>query len=377
MAHEVTREDELHAGRSADSGPTGVSSRRLTIAVDLLGGDDAPAVVVDGALRALTVDPELRLLLAGPPEAAGPAVRALPPQQRDRVELRSASTAVRMSDPASRAVSRTTSIRVATAALAAGEVDAVVSAGSSGATVTAAVLELGRLKGVRHPPLAAWLPTARPGHEVLLLDVGGSFDSGPGTLVTHTDLGVAYARVCRGLDRPRVGLLSVGSEPGKGDKARRAAERALQRADGIPMDFAGLVEGDDVLGDRVDVVVTDGFTGNVLLKGIEGAYRLAVTTLQGRAGVSTGDRRDGGAGSARAAALLGVPGVVVVCHGAADAADLASGVAFAARLARWKTDGPPAGDRAHRSAPGRSSSTRSEDRARPEETTQTAQEGNR
>jgi glycerol-3-phosphate acyltransferase PlsX len=291
--------------------------RPVRIAVDLLGGDSAPAVVVDGALRALAADPELHLLLVGPRTAADDVLRALDPAGRDRVAVRVADGSVAMWDPPSRASDPQTSLFAAALAHAAGDADAIVSAGSSGAIVTAAVLALGRVEGVRKPPLAVWVPTDT-GRDRLLLDVGGSVECTVSALLSHAALGVAYARRS-GLAVPRVGLLSVGSEPGKGDRVRRAAERALHQAEeGIPMEFAGLVEGGDVcLGSRADVVVTDGFTGNVLLKGIEGAYRLA----QGRKQAS------------RAAALLGVPGIVVVCHGAAAAEDIASGVAFARGLA--------------------------------------------
>ncbi|WP_051366870.1 hypothetical protein [Hamadaea tsunoensis] len=307
--------------------PTGaVSSRLRKIAVDLLGGDHAPAVVVDGALSALTVDPEVRLLLVGPPEAAGDALRHLPGDLRDRVEVRAARTGVAMGDPPNRAASAATSIRIAARAHASGEVDAVVSAGSSGATVTAAALELGRHAGVRAPALAAWLPTIRHDRRCLLLDVGGSIESSVATLLSHAALGVAYRDSWRTRSHPQstVGLLSIGREPGKGDRVRRAAEKALAESD---LAFTGLVEGHDVLlGDRAEIVVTDGFTGNVLLKGIEGALRMTGAAV---------------AAPARAAALLGVRGNVVVCHGAATADDLASGVALAARLARRETEEHP------------------------------------
>ena len=274
---------------------------------------------------------------------ADAVLHALPAAQRDRVEARAAPGAVTMADSPVRAASRTTSIRAAAGVHAAGEAHAVVSAGSSGATVTAAVLELGRAQGVRTPPLAVWIPTLRPGHEVLLLDVGGSVESSAAVLLSHAALGAEYWRRFTGGARPRIGLLSVGREPGKGDRLRRAAEQALRAvggSGGIPAEFVGLVEGDDVcVGARADVVVTDGFTGNVLLKGIEGAYRLATAGLR--------EQPREISGMARAAALLGVPGVVVVCHGAADAADVASGVAFAARLARL---GPAGGHSAGRTA---------------------------
>jgi glycerol-3-phosphate acyltransferase PlsX len=245
------------------------------IAVDLLGGDGAPAVVVDGALRACDADPDLRLLLVGPSEVAGEVLGALPAVDRDRVTVRPVSGA--------------------------------------------AVLGLGRWPGVRRPALATTLPAVEG--PVVLLDVGASVEARPGTLARNAALGAAYAAVVNNVDKPRVGLLSIGTEPGKGDRARRAADPFLagqQLPSGAR--YIGLVEGYEAcLGERADVVVTDGFTGNVLLKGIEGAY----TLLGGPAQTVP-----------RAAALLGVHGTVVVCHGAAAGADLASGIALAAHLHR-------------------------------------------
>ena len=290
----------------------------MRIAVDLLGGDDAPAVVVDGALRACDADPDLHLLLVGPGTVADEVRHALAAVDRERVTVRPTGTAVGMTDAPTRASRPDTTVRAAVAAVADGEADALVSAGASGATVTATVLGLGRLPGVRRPPLAASLPGV--GGPVVLLDVGASFESAPVTLTRHAVLGAAYAVVLHEIHGPRVGLLSIGTEPGKGDRARRATEPMLAGTP-LPGDgrYVGLVEGHEAsLGKRADVVVTDGFTGNVLLKGIEGAYAMA-------GGEST---------APRAAALLGVPGISVVCHGAATAADVASGIALAALLHR-------------------------------------------
>ncbi len=273
----------------------------VRIAVDLLGGDHAPAVVVDGALQAYRSDPGLQLLLVGPSEVAGAVFDALDPADRNR--------AARLPG----------SIGDAVQAVVAGLADAVVSAGSTGATVTAATLGLGRWPGVRRPALAATLPT-RAGR-LVLLDVGASVDPGPSTLVGHAHLGTAYAAITLGLAAPRVGLLTIGTEPGKGDKVRKAAD-PLIAAHQLPCNgrYTGLVEGDDVvLGKRADVIVTDGFTGNILLKGLEAAYVL---------GEAPGPQET------RAAVLLGVAGTVVVCHGAAAGADLASGIALAAHLHR-------------------------------------------
>jgi phosphate acyltransferase len=292
------------------------------IAVDLLGGDHAPAVVVDGALYACGADPDLRLLLVGPSEVADEIIAVLPPNDRERVRVKAVPHRVGMSDAPAGARRADATVRAAAAALAEDLVDGMVSAGPSGATVTAAVLGLGRMAGVRRPALAAALP-ARDG-PVVLLDVGASLDPDARTLAGHARLGAAFARIYHRIAQPRVGLLSIGAEAGKGDRARRAAEAALA-ARPLPSGsrYVGLVEGHDVpLGGPADVVVTDGFTGNVLLKGVEGAY------------VRSGSQASLGDHAPRGAVLLGVPGAVVVCHGAATGADLASGIALAADLHR-------------------------------------------
>ena len=297
-------------------------SERATarIAVDLLGGDFAPAVVVDGALRAIGADPDLYLHLVGPREAAGVVLDALPAADRGRVGVSPALATAGMADGPLRGLRPDTTVRTAVAAVAGGHADAMVSAGSSGAVVTAAVVGLGRAQGQRRPALAVTLPGRdRP---VVLLDVGASVDGGSGLLVAHALLGARYARVAGGVEAPRVGLLSIGTERGKGDRLRRVADSALRHLR-WPDDarYVGLVEAGDVaLGGPADVVATDGFTGNVLLKGIEAAYGLA-------------GRRPRDA-APPAAVLLGVGGTVVVCHGAADAEDLAAGIALAARTHR-------------------------------------------
>ncbi len=287
------------------------------IAVDLLGGDDAPAVVVDGALLALDADPEIQLHLVGPREVADEVLVACAPADRARCTVHPVRSAVGMADAPSRGVRHDTTVRAGVAAIADGRAHALVSAGMSGAVVTAAALGLGRLPGVRKPALAALLPAqANP---VVLLDVGASPELSATVLVQHAGLGAAYATRVLGLRAPRIGLLSIGTEPGKGDRARRSADEALRTAQ---PGYVGTVEGGDVpLGGPADVVVTDGFTGNALLKGIEGAFALA-------GGVAPPRRVP------RAAALLGVAGTVVVCHGAASGTDLASGIALATRLHR-------------------------------------------
>ena len=342
------------------------------IAVDLLGGDHAPAVVVDGALRACQADPALQLLLVGPVEAAGellaalkpadrlrvrtlaaPAeradlVRAAPPAEREAFERREGpvspptnghAPAAREEPPADRRPLKhaeswvESGVRTAVLAVAQGEADAVVSAGNTGATVTSAALGLGRWPGVRRPALAAVLPTAAG--RLVLLDVGSSVDPDAQTLAMHARLGAAYASTVHGITTPKVGLLTIGTERGKGDKLRRSAPAVLT-ATHLPggARFVGLVEGNDVvLGAAADVVVTDGFTGNVLLKGLETAYALIGPPADSGAG-GDGRRRELTDVPPRAAILLGVSGTVVVCHGAATADDIAAGIALAAHLHR-------------------------------------------
>ena len=315
IAGRVAPERRQPIGATA-SGPTTVGEPGTArIAVDLLGGDQAPAVVVDGALRACQADPTLHLLLVGPLEAADAVLGALPPGGSARISTLPTA-------PGERVESWVESgVRSAVLAVAQGAADAVLSAGNTGATVTSAALGLGRLPGVRRPPLAAVLPTVAG--RLVLLDVGSSVDPDEETLATHARLGAAYAAVVDGVDRPRIGLLTIGTERGKGDRLRRALPPLLAALD-LPAGgrYIGLVEGDDVVSGAVaDVVVTDGFTGNVLLKGLETAY------------ARLGPPRTGDV-PPRAAVLLGVAGIVVVCHGAATGTDIAAGIAFAAHLHR-------------------------------------------
>jgi glycerol-3-phosphate acyltransferase PlsX len=289
--------------------------------------------VVDGALHACGADPDLHLLLVGPSEVADEIIGRLPPDDRGRISVRSVPHGVGMSDAPASARRPDATVRAAMAALAERRADGMVSAGPSGATVTAAVLGLGRMQGVRRPSLAATVPT--PGGPVVLLDVGATVDSGTASLARSAVLGAGFAQVRHGIAQPRVGLLSIGAEAGKGDRARRAAEGTVA-AQPLPSGarYVGLVEGHDVpLGGPADVVVTDGFTGNVLLKGVEGAFLRAGGLA--RPPLRSGSRPLPPDGEApRGGVLLGVPGSVVICHGAASGADLASGIALAADLHR-------------------------------------------
>jgi glycerol-3-phosphate acyltransferase PlsX len=286
--------------------------RAVRIALDLMGGDHAPKAVVDGALSALDADPDLQVVLVGPAARAADLL-----EQRGatgRLAVVDATEVVGATEDPARAVraKKDASVRVAHGLVRDGEADAAVSVGPTGAVLAAAVLLLGRL--TPRPALAVVVPAvAGP---VVLLDLGATTDTTAEHLLQHALLGVAYAGVVLGLEQPRVGLLNVGEEPGKGDQLRREAHALL--ATGLSGAFVGNVEGHDVvLGGRADVVVTDGFTGNVLLKGVEGA-----------------NARAGGPPLPSAAVLLGVDGVSVVGHGAALGQDVAACVAAAAQAVR-------------------------------------------
>lgn len=299
--------------------------------------------MLDGVLSALRADPGLDVLLVGPPEA----VEGSPLQDGElagRVRIRPAREVIGMDEPPARAVraKRDATVVSAMRAVADGSADAVASAGSTGATMAAAVTVLGRLPGISRPALAAVIPT--PDQPVVLLDVGANPGASAELLVQFALAGVSFARVRLGIDAPRVGLLNVGTEPGKGDAVRRAVEPRLEQALlGGTASFVGNVEADAVaLGGVADVVVTDGFTGNVLVKGIEATVAAVVAVLaaapEGQRGTEAlrsrlVPMRPEGQGGA---VLLGVDGIVVVGHGAAGAAAVAACIRAAADAVRGR-----------------------------------------
>jgi glycerol-3-phosphate acyltransferase PlsX len=310
-----------------------LGARPVRVAVDLLGGDTAPDAVVDGALLAAESGGDLTVVLVGPPETArvllGSRGRA------DALDVVPATETVGMGEDPVHGVraKRDATVRVAGRLVRDGQADAMVSAGSTGAAIVASVFTLGRLTGVSRPSLAVTVPAGDG--VVVLADAGANVDCTPEMLTQFALCAAAYAQVCLGVAEPRIGLLSNGVEPGKGDSAHRAAAELLTS---LPVRFVGNVESDAVTSGAVaDVVVADGFSGNVLLKGLEAMLRLTRRRLLERlpnpidAVAALDDlspERHGGA------VVLGVKGVVVVGHGASDAQSIASCVRLAARAAR-------------------------------------------
>lgn len=327
------------------SATASASSDSVRVAVDLLGGDGAPDAILSGITAALRCDPALSVSLVGPDQLCRHSLtKALAAQPdpgdiAERVTVVPASQVVDMAEnPVGAVLSKSdATVCVAADLVAAGTADAMVSIGSTGAAMAASVFSLGLLPGLTRPALAVTLPAATG--QVVLLDVGANVVATPAILAQHALVGSAHAQSRLGLPRPRVGLLTNGAEPGKGDRVRRAAFGLLRA---LPVHFVGNIEGDDVLsGALADVIVTDGFTGNVLLKGMEGTFELLVgqlaTSFDGDHEMRTAFVRATEAlhpDRVAGAQLLGVAGVVVVGHGASSPAAVAACVAQAAGAVR-------------------------------------------
>jgi len=325
--------------------PRPAPGRTPLIAVDAMGGDHAPEQIVAGAVIAAR-EHQVRVALTGRPGLLRPLLARH--DAADLVGVVAAEEALGMDEGALASWRRArSSIAIACQLVHRGQAAAVMSAGSTGAIVATARLRLRPLPGVGRPALAVVLPT-RPA-PTLLLDAGAIADPKPELLVQFAQLGVAYAQVAWGLAEPRVGLLTIGAEPGKGNKLARRAHELLESDPphgGLPINFAGNVEGSDLLTGQVDVVVTDGFTGNVALKTLEGTASFAGRQLrealtgsrtarlgamfQRRGLRELSERLD--AETYGGAALLGMEGTVVIAHGAAGARGAAAAIRMAADL---------------------------------------------
>ncbi len=272
-----------------------------------MGGDHAPDEIVAGALAAQR-EHGIRILLTGPAARLRQALAAAGADPgSDGIDIVPAEDNLAMDEGALASLRRPrSSVAVACQLVRRGEAAAVVSAGSTGGVVATARLRLRSLPGVDRPGLAVVLPT-RPGRTVLI-DAGATADPKPEMLVQFGQLGVAYAQLALGVPAPRVGLLTIGTEPGKGNKFTRRAHELLA-ADpphgALPLTFAGNVEGGDLLAGEVDVIVTDGFTGNVALKTLEGSIRFASAEL--RAAVTGTPDRPARAPSCSAAGCASSP----------------------------------------------------------------------
>jgi|TARA_B110000495_G_scaffold47269_1_gene39389 glycerol-3-phosphate acyltransferase PlsX len=311
----------------------------LPIAVDAMGGDNAPGEIIAGARRAQE-DHGIPVVLVGRPEDL---------TDIGDLDVIEASEVIAMDAEPGASVRRMkdSSLVRAAEAVRDGRASAMVSAGNTGATMASALLRMGRISGVSRPAIATLLPT--PGSTpTVLLDSGANAECSAEWLVQFGQMGAVFARDRLGIERPRVALLSIGEEPGKGSPLVKEAYVALSEAKFMGAEFIGNVEGRDLLTDAVDVIVTDGFTGNVALKTAEGAlkalFTALLTAMAGRpealaaAEVLTPELDDlyrefhpdtyGGA------MLLGVRGVCIISHGSTGATAMENAILTGAEMVR-------------------------------------------
>ena len=311
------------------------------LALDCMGGDHGPGPAIAGAARALVADPTLTLTLVGDQAQLEP-LASHAGLDAGRVRYAHTPGVIGMTEKPVEAFRKKpdNSIAQSWKRVATREVDGLVSAGNTGAVVAGGVFLKRYLKGVQKPAIAALMPTAKG--RTVILDVGANVFPKPTHLLQYGVMGACAARVMLGVATPTIGLMNVGEEEGKGhDLANRTFE--LFRASPLPGTFVGNVEGRDIHRGTVDVIVTDGFVGNVLLKQAEGLFEF-VAQLVGREVVGAlAVERDVGAKAlqtlvakfhhtaAGGAPLLGVDGVCVICHGASDETAIANALGVAAR----------------------------------------------
>ena len=312
----------------------------LPIAVDAMGGDHAPDAIVAGARAAAAEGTPI--LLVGPADLKERAdIGDLP--------LLEASEVIEMDEDGGRAVRRkkdSTLVRAAEA-VRDGQASAMISAGNTGATMASALLRMGRIKGVGRPAIATIIPVPN-GSPTVLLDAGANAEVQPDWLVQFAQMGSIFSRHRFGVAAPKVGLLSIGEEPGKGDALRKEAFELLTAAAAstADLDFIGNVEGRDVMSDTADVIVTDGFTGNVVLKTLEGGLKALVNALLLAFGSTPEYQQHADAlmpamlplytaldaETYGGAMLLGVDGVCVISHGSSSERAILNGINVAREM---------------------------------------------
>ncbi|MEO9780289.1 MAG: phosphate acyltransferase PlsX [Sedimentitalea sp.] len=323
---------------------------RIVISVDAMGGDNGPSAVVAGIAKSADKNPEIGFILHGPEAELRPLV-AKRTILNDRVEYRNTTDVVTMEDKP-RDVMRNgkgTSMWSALESMCNGEAAGVVSCGNTGALMALSVIRLRKLPGVNRPAIAILFPSRNPHGFTLMLDAGADIRADERDLLQFALMGASYARNGLELDHPRVGLLNVGTEEHKGRTELKEAHGLISGfADQANFEFVGFVEGSDIPGDAADVIVTDGFTGNIAIKTGEGTARLiasllrdafkysmlsrlasvlAITSL-GRLKKRIDPRRVNGG------VFLGLNGTVIKSHGSADATGISAAVKLAFQLAK-------------------------------------------
>lgn len=319
---------------------------RLNIAVDAMGGDDAPQMVVEGVARALKKS-DAHFLLFGDEEQLRPLI-AREPGLMEKITLVHTSDVIASEDKPSQAVrrGRKSSMGLAIQAVKDGKAQVAVSAGNTGALMAISKILLRMAPGIDRPAIATPMPTQTG--ECLLLDLGANIECSEKNLVQFAVMGAAYARVVFEIERPTLALLNVGVEELKGHEAVKSAGQILKDTKGLPMEFVGFTEGNGISGGGIDVIVTDGFTGNVALKATEGAARMIKKMLEQafrtswitklgyllvRKGI-LGLRNELDPNNHNGGVFLGLGGLVVKSHGGANARGFASALSVAENMAK-------------------------------------------
>jgi glycerol-3-phosphate acyltransferase PlsX len=323
-------------------------SRSTVISIDAMGGDRGPAPILTGMAHALSGSRDLRFIVYGDEARLGELLRRRP-DLRSHCDVRHAPNAVSMSEKPSRALrdGRDTSMWHALSAVAQGEAEVAISSGNTGALMAMSIFLLRKAPGIDRPAIAVNWPSRAPHGFNTVLDMGADVRADARNLLQYAVMGAEYAHLNFGIERPRVGLLNMGTEPGKGPQELRDAAAMIEAAPTDRFTFVGFVEGTDMSETTADVFVTDGFTGNVALKAAEGtanfigealrdAFRhsfwsrfgslFAVTSLQRMRRRIDPRRMNGGV-------FLGLNGSVVKSHGSADAVGFASAIELAAKMA--------------------------------------------
>jgi glycerol-3-phosphate acyltransferase PlsX len=319
----------------------------MTIAVDAMGGDHAPKPEVEGAIRAAKTL-GVKVVLVGREDAVRRELESHEDSASLPIEVHHASEQITMHDSAARAVrsKRDSSLRVASRLVRDGCAQGFVSAGNTGAVMATAKMVQGVVPGVDRPALAGVFPTLS-GSPVVMVDVGANVDSSPHMLAQFAIMGEMYSRVILRRENPRVGLLSIGEEEHKGNEMTRAAMPLLKS---LPINFIGNVEGRDIYTGKADVIVCDGFIGNVALKVSEGLVEMIKSMLQESLEATitrkigyvlskaafTDFRRRVDYAEYGGAPLLGVKGVCIICHGRSNANAIKNAIRVAAEFSGGK-----------------------------------------
>ncbi len=322
------------------------------ISVDAMGGDEGPAAVVAGCALSATANPDIGFILHGPRDQLEPLV-AKRGELSGRCEIRHATDVVTMNDKPSQVVrtGKDSSMWSAIESVRSGEAAVAVSCGNTGALMAVSMIRLRKLPGVNRPAIAVLYPSSNPQGFNVMLDVGADVRADADDLLRFALMGTSYARNGMDLERPRVGLLNVGTEEHKGrTELKEAYDLIRAQGDTTGFEFVGFVEGGDISGNRADVIVTDGFTGNVAIKTGEGtanmignrlreafkysplsrlASLLAYTSLRRLSKKIDPRRVNGGV-------FLGLNGTVVKSHGSADATGISAAIKLAAQLSQNK-----------------------------------------